>query len=126
MPVPEHFKRAEDEFQRLDAQRKAGRLTQSQFEAALESLMVEYEGRYWSIGARTGKWYVYDGQNWIESLLPVQPLSAGTVSRAPATPSSPKRSGLSCLVITIVIVVGLIVLAWPFIWIVTMMINIKK
>jgi hypothetical protein len=32
--------------------------------------MIEHEGRYWMLGADSGKWYVHDGQTWVEAAPP--------------------------------------------------------
>lgn len=64
----DQFKKTEDEYLRLRGQLDVGRITQMQFEAALKDLMVlDTQGRYWMIGADTGKWYVNDGQSWVEA-----------------------------------------------------------
>lgn len=64
---PAAFQRAEDEYFRLKGQLAMNRLTREQFENALRELMVtDAEGRYWILGADTGKWYVHEGDNWVE------------------------------------------------------------
>jgi hypothetical protein len=61
------FKRAEDEFFKLKGQVGAGRITQAQFEEQLRALVVQdAQGRYWMLGADSGKWYVHDGTQWVE------------------------------------------------------------
>lgn len=66
----DHFQIVEDEYFNLKGQVEAGRLTSAQFEQALKAMMVEHDGRYWIIGAKTGKWYAHDGQAWTEALPP--------------------------------------------------------
>ncbi|MBI4671921.1 MAG: hypothetical protein HY741_09690 [Chloroflexi bacterium] len=70
MPAPPNaaaFQRAEDEYFELKGQMATGRITHEQFEAQLRELMVQdAQGRYWMLGADTGKWYVHDGTQWIE------------------------------------------------------------
>lgn len=78
MQPVEAFNKAENEYQRLQAQHEAGQLTEEQFTAALQALMVEYEGRYWMPGANSDSWYVYEGQAW----MPAQPPTAEPGSRA--------------------------------------------
>lgn len=62
------FKRTEDEYFKLKGLLSTGRLTQEQYEAKLRELMVQDgQGRYWMLGADTGKWYLHDGQTWTEA-----------------------------------------------------------
>lgn len=50
-----------------------GRITESQFDAALRDLALQdTQGTYWMIGANTGAWYYFDGTNW----LPGDPSTA--------------------------------------------------
>ncbi len=66
--VSANFQRAEDEYFKLKGQATMGRITHEQFEAKLRELMVQdTQGRYWMIGADTGKWYVHNGQAWVEA-----------------------------------------------------------
>jgi len=61
------FQRAEDEFFKLKGQVGAGRITQAQFEEQLRALVVQdAQGRYWMLGADSGKWYMHDGTSWVE------------------------------------------------------------
>jgi hypothetical protein len=61
------FKKAEDEYFRLKGRLAAGRITREEFDAALKDLMTQdAQGRYWMLGADSGKWYVHDGQSWLE------------------------------------------------------------
>lgn len=66
------FQKAEDEYFKLKGQLGAGRITQEQFEAKLKDAMVQDDqGRYWIIGVDSGKWYVSDGENWVEGNPPL-------------------------------------------------------
>ncbi len=59
---------AEARYQELVAQRKSGKLTQDEWEQQLKALMLQdVKGRYWTIGAQTGRWYYYDGTRWTEA-----------------------------------------------------------
>jgi hypothetical protein len=61
------FKNAEDQYFKLKGQLSTGRITQEEFEQQMRDLMVEdSKGRYWMLGADTGKWYVHQGDDWIE------------------------------------------------------------
>jgi len=62
------YKKAEDEYFKLKGQMSTGRLTREDFDAQLRGLMVQDgQGRYWMLGADTGKWYLHDGQTWTEA-----------------------------------------------------------
>lgn len=65
------FRQAEDQFFLLRGQFESKRITREQFDAALKELMVQdADGRYWMIGADSGKWYMHDGKNWVEAQPP--------------------------------------------------------
>ena len=87
-----NFQEAEGEYKKLKAQLDAGALTEDQFEARLQALMVQDgQGRWWTIGGATGQWYVHDGANWVigEPAAPATPPPArpgGAAPQAPATP----------------------------------------
>ena len=68
--MDENFQIVEDEYFILKGKLDAGRFTQEQFDRALKSMMLEHEGRYWNIGAKTGKWHVHDGAGWTEAEPP--------------------------------------------------------
>lgn len=62
------FERAEDEFFKLRGQLATGRITREQFESRLHDLMVQDEqGRYWKLGVDSAKWFVNDGNEWVEA-----------------------------------------------------------
>ncbi|MGB8647365.1 MAG: cohesin domain-containing protein [Anaerolineae bacterium] len=62
------FQHAEDEYLKLKGALSIGRITQEQYEAKLRELMVQDgQGRYWMIGRDNGKWYVHNGQAWVEA-----------------------------------------------------------
>lgn len=84
------FQRTEDEYFRLKGQLAAGRITREQFDAALQQLMVQdAQGRWWMLGADSGKWNVYDGKSWVEG-------DPHAVSALPPAPPGglPERGGL--------------------------------
>lgn len=73
----DQFRQAEEKFYQLKGQFSTNRITQEQFDAALKDLMVrDVQGRYWTIGADSGKWYVHDGQRWVEAQPPTGTLGA--------------------------------------------------
>ena len=65
------FARVEAEYRRLKAQVERGALTEAEFRAQLEELMIEDEqGRWWIVGYETGQWYVHDGEKWVQQEPP--------------------------------------------------------
>ncbi len=82
MAIPASFQKAEDEFFILKGKLQTGRITRAEFDAALKGLMVQDpQGRYWTIGADSGKWLVHDGAAWVEA-----PLPGGAMPQAPLPP----------------------------------------
>jgi hypothetical protein len=61
------FQHVAAQYQVLRGQFDAGALDGPAFEAALRGLMIEDEGRYWHIGAASGRWFVSDGDRWVEA-----------------------------------------------------------
>jgi len=65
------FPQVEAEFQRLKGQFEAGAITEDEFKAQLEELMIEdEEGKWWIIGYETGNWYYHDGEEWVRGEPP--------------------------------------------------------
>ena len=65
------FAGVEAEYRRLKAQVERGALTEAEFRAQLEELMIEDEqGRWWIVGYETGQWYVHDGEKWVQQEPP--------------------------------------------------------
>jgi len=61
------FSQVEATFAELKAQYEAGDLTEEQFRAQLQELMVQDEqDRWWIIGYKSGLWYYHDGQQWVQ------------------------------------------------------------
>src|SRR5262245_44389283 len=92
----EKFWAAEDAYFMLRGQFDTGRISQQQFEEKLRAQMVQdARGRYWMLGADSGKWYFYDGQNWVQGdpLAGAAPLSA-TPRRTPANPATASQLGI--------------------------------
>lgn len=78
------FKQAEDEYFVLRGKVELGRITRTQFETILRDLMVEdTQERYWVLGADSGKWFVHDGQTWVEA----DPHTTGVEGKRIATSS---------------------------------------
>jgi len=65
------FKDVEDKLEGLKGRLRRREISQTEFVEALKKLrLTDSEGRFWTIGIKTGKWYYYDGAKWIESLPP--------------------------------------------------------
>jgi hypothetical protein len=99
----------------LKGQLVAGRITQAQFDAALKQQMLQdAQGRYWTLGAESGKWYLHDGQTWVEA----QPPGASR-SNAPATVAvgqPPARKSIMVPIIAIGMVAVICVLGTVIVW----------
>jgi hypothetical protein len=64
------FKQAEKRFKQLKAQFEARTLTETEFRAQLEELMIQDEqGSWWMIGYETELWYRHNGTNWVQTDL---------------------------------------------------------
>jgi hypothetical protein len=87
------FGDAEREYRNLKKQFAAGQLSEADFRARLENMMIEDDqGKWWSIGYETGKWYYHDGEQWVRGDPPAEKSTttpaAGTgaaVTRSAAT-----------------------------------------
>ena len=65
------FKDLEKEFKELKSKYRHKKITETEFKQSLKNLRVrDVDGMYWTIGAQSGKWYYFDGKNWIESTPP--------------------------------------------------------
>ena len=65
------FQEIEDEFNRLKRIYRQRKISEREYKDRLKALRIrDIQGKCWTIGARTGKWYFFDGKNWIESKPP--------------------------------------------------------
>lgn len=65
------FKEVEKEFNLLKKDFNTKKVSEQEYKNRLKKLRLkDEEGRSWTIGAQSGQWYYFDGQNWIESLPP--------------------------------------------------------
>lgn len=87
------FSQIAAEFHELKAQYDAGGLSEADFRARLQDLMVQdSEGRWWMIGYETGQWYVHDGQQWIRAEPPgAGPPQPTAVAQPIPLPSAPAQ-----------------------------------
>jgi hypothetical protein len=93
MTMDERFHRAEEAYRFWRAELAAGRITPAQLEAGLDSLAFEHAGRWWMLGATTGRWYASQGTSWVEA-TPPGPAAAPSPSGLPhgATYSPPQSA----------------------------------
>jgi len=60
-------------FSGLKEKFQAGEISRQQFIDEMKKLRLkDDQGRYWMIGAQTGKWYYFDGRDWIQAEPPSQ------------------------------------------------------
>jgi len=65
------FNEVEAEFKRLKKRFELRKISDREFKDRLKKLRLnDQTGKCWTIGARTGKWYYFDGKNWIEAKPP--------------------------------------------------------
>ena len=63
--MSDQFREIESAFGRLKERFNEGRISQREFIDSLKQLRLkDEEGHFWMIGAQTGRWYVYDGDDW--------------------------------------------------------------
>src|SRR5919199_6975133 len=56
----------ESRFFELKGKLAVGQLAEDEFKRELEKLRFQdQQGRWWMIGAQTGRWYYYDGARWL-------------------------------------------------------------
>jgi hypothetical protein len=69
--MDDQFKNVEREFKQLKDEFDRKRLSEPDFKKKLKELRLQdKDGRFWTIGAQTGKWYCFDGNDWIEANPP--------------------------------------------------------
>lgn len=69
--MEKQFREVEVSFDRLKNKFRRGDISRSEYIDRLKELRLkDDEGRFWMIGAQSGKWYYYDGNEWIRSEPP--------------------------------------------------------
>ncbi len=69
--MDDQFKNVEKEFNHLRDEFNRKRLSEPDFKKKLKELRLQdKDGRFWTIGAQTGKWYCFDGNDWVEAKPP--------------------------------------------------------
>jgi len=78
--------RIQELFRKLKAEAEAEKITEEEFEARVRDLLFrDEEGRYWTIGAQTEKWYRYEAGEWVQDSPPA------TLERAEEEESAPRE-----------------------------------
>jgi len=66
--MEDQFKEVEESFELLKDEYKQRIISKEEYIERLRRLRLkDGKGRYWMIGVKTGKWYYYDGKDWIQS-----------------------------------------------------------
>ena len=69
--VAERFREVEQSVQALRQQFAQGQITRNQLENELRRLMVlDDQGRWWTLGVDSKRWYRYDGREWVPDTPP--------------------------------------------------------
>ena len=75
------FSEAEKQYHELEGQLSRGELSDDNFlDRVAEIRVVDEEGRRWKIAARSGRWLVHDGRQWV---------FAEPIREEPAAPDQP-------------------------------------
>ena len=112
------FAEIEAQFRQLKTQYDAGDLSEADFKARLQDLMIQDEqGRWWMIGYETGQWYVHDGEKWVQREPPPVAEAEAQVTEAPqsaapvapaAAPAAPAKRRWVWVAAGIIGIIGLI------------------
>lgn len=79
-PEAEKFRVVESQVTQLRQQYAQGQITRAQLETQLrEHVVMDGQGRWWTIGVDSNRWYRYDGREWIPD-TPPQTSSVAAVS----------------------------------------------
>ena len=72
------FREVETSFQFLRRQFRDKEISRREFIDRLKKLRLkDSQGRFWMIGAQSGKWYFFDGRDWVASNPPSEGPQAG-------------------------------------------------
>ena len=68
------FEQAHNEYLRLKSQLESNQISASAFEEGVNNIRVtDSQGRHWTIGVESGKWYRLESSAWVEDTPPAQP-----------------------------------------------------
>ncbi|MCL4528530.1 MAG: hypothetical protein M1282_03860 [Chloroflexi bacterium] len=95
------FQQAQQTFLNLKNQFEHGGITAEEFETRVNEMTVtDTDGTLWQIGVKTGGWYRFDGQNWVEDTPPglsPAPIQPPPVYTPPIPPVQPRSQSLTWL-----------------------------
>jgi LysM repeat protein len=93
------FQELFDRYRQLREDFDAGRIDEEEFQDEIEGLQVkDDEGWYWTIGAQTGKWYRFDGNEWFqETPIPMTKHQGRGIPELVSRLASPRSDGTSVL-----------------------------
>jgi len=71
--MADQFREAEASFSLLREKFKEKRISPQEFADSLKQLRIkDDDGRFWVIGAQSGKWYAFENGEWVEAKPPSQ------------------------------------------------------
>ena len=103
------FRDADRRHADLERQRDAGGISDEEFEAQRQRLMVlDGEGRWWSKSPEGGEWHYHDGNAWVRGTPPVYRGAAPeSVAGSTQAPGPARRPVWPWLLAAVIILVGL-------------------
>ncbi len=67
------FDQARKTYDDLHSKYQAGEIDGEEFESSVNELVIsDPAGTMWQIGVRSGRWYRFDGKEWVEDAPPLQ------------------------------------------------------
>jgi len=70
------FREVENAFQVLNRRFRDREISRREFIDQLKKLRLrDDQGRFWMIGAQTGRWYYFDGREWVKAEPPAEPAA---------------------------------------------------
>jgi hypothetical protein len=65
------FREIENQFKKLKQEYRDRKINGQEYKERLKYLrLTDKDGRCWTIGAKTGRWYYFDGNMWVEATPP--------------------------------------------------------
>jgi hypothetical protein len=69
--MDDRFTGVKADFDRMTSRFRSGEISRREYIEGLKQMRFkDEEGRFWMIGAQTGKWYYFDGAGWVQSSPP--------------------------------------------------------
>ncbi len=69
--MDDRFRDVKADFDRMTSRFRGGEISRREYIESLKQMRFkDDEGRFWMIGAQTGKWYYFDGTGWVQSSPP--------------------------------------------------------